>query len=330
MKAKPRADMATMLAEFDRLVYRMLCQVPKGMITTYGDIAKALGDPAAARAVGMAVASNPYPVVVPCHRVVYASGELGWYGGKGKGTERKRELLEEEGVGIVGGRVEGFERIRFTRFDVEPILRRLREEQERMRAKVVDRDDFGSLRNVAGIDVSYSGDRGFAALALFDWKKGEIVEKRAVAEEASFPYIPTYLSFRELPIVSDLIRERKDTVYMIDGHGILHPRGFGIASHIGVAFDVPAIGAAKSLLVGEVQETGKEVASILLEGEIKGYELRREGRKPLYVSVGHRVSLQTAVRICTRYLDADMADPLRTAHRLANDARRGAVREKAG
>lgn len=304
------------------LVYEMLRQIPEGMITTYGDIAEALGDIRASRAIGMIVSENPVPVVIPCHRVIYSTGEIGWYGGKRKGNEKKKELLRKEGVEIIGDSVVNFERIRFSDFKVIPVLKILKEKQEKMRSRIIDCDDFGTARFVAGIDVSYQDNRAFAAIAISDFETGEIIEERVIQKRAEFPYIPTYLAFREIPVIADLIDRRENTIYMIDGHGILHPRGFGIASHAGVQFDMPTIGVAKRLLVGEVQNGHAMISPIILDGEVKGYSIRKNDKKSLFVSVGHRISLNTACQICKRFVNHGIQDPLSRAHELANQCRK--------
>ena len=298
----------------------------EGRVSTYGDVAKALGDLAASRTIGKILAENPRPIVVPCHRVVYSNGEVGWYGGKGKGAERKIDLLRREGVRVSNGVVEDFESVRFSDFRVTPILKELREEQERLSRRVISKDDFGTLRFVAGLDVSYSGDLAFASMAVYDWDANDIVERKTARSRADFPYITSYLAFREIPVLATLVRQRNDTVYLVDGHGVLHPRGFGIASHIGVAFDVPTVGAAKSLLSGRVESEDAAESPILLKGEVRGCRLGRGGRR-LFVSTGSRVSLRSAVTVCRRFVDGHAPDPMREAHRLANEERRAATED---
>lgn len=321
-------DLIFPIGSINDLVYEMLRQIPKGMVTTYGNIAEALGDIRAARAIGMIVSQNPMPLVVPCHRVIYSTGEIGWYGGKNKGNVEKKELLRKEGVAIIGDRVVNFEQICFSDFKVVPILKILREKQERMRTRVIDYDDFGTVRFVAGIDVSYHNDQAFAAIAISDFETGKIIEERVLKKSVEFPYIPTYLAFREIPVIADLIIRKENTIYMIDGHGILHPRGFGIASHVGVHFDLPTIGVAKRLLIGEVQGDDAMVSPIILDGKVKGYLIKKSGRKSLFVSVGHRISLSTACMICRRFVDYDVQDPLSRAHELANQYRKKTIEKE--
>ncbi|MFP4170401.1 MAG: endonuclease V, partial [Methanomassiliicoccales archaeon] len=295
------------------LVYRATKQVPEGMLTTYGDIARALGDIRASRAVGMIMARNPYAPEVPCHRVVYSTGEVGWYGGKGSGSDRKQEMLREEGVEIKEGRVVDFPRRHFQDIEVDPVLTRMREEQCELRAKVTT--ESPSIDRVIGVDVSYHEDRGYVAAAEYDPDTGEMVEERTAEVEVHFPYITTYLSYREIPALQEIMERREGTAYLVDGQGILHPRRFGIACHLGVLFDMPTIGAAKSPLCGEI--IGKD---IVLQGERMG-TFMGEG-KGVYVSPGHRMDLETAREVCGRFLRHRVPEPLRRAHLLANELRR--------
>ena len=128
------------------LVFEATSQVPKGMVSTYGDIARALGDPVAARAVGEILSTNPTPVVVPCHRIVYSTGEIGWYGGIRHGHETKVDLLRSEGVEVIDGKVKAFDDVRFKDFRIEPVLKELGECQDMVKKRVSSEDDFGELR----------------------------------------------------------------------------------------------------------------------------------------------------------------------------------------
>jgi len=295
------------------LVYQAAGQIPCGKVATFGDIAAALGDRAAAQAVSGLLARAP--PTVPRHRVVYATGEVG----RGVPTA----LLESEGVPIRGAVVEDLEPRRFRDFLIEPVLRRMREEQEAVAARVIANDDFDGADRIAGLDVSYQGEEAFAALVVVD-ATGKVVMERTVRCRVAFPYIPTFLAYREIPPLRPLVEDRRRTIYLVDGQGLLHPRGAGIACHIGVALDVPTVGAAKSLLVGTVKDEGAERSPVLVDGEVRGWALR-QGRKATYVSVGHRVSLATAVELCARILDRGIPAPLRRAHELANQARREAM-----
>jgi deoxyribonuclease V len=302
------------------IVCQAAAQIPQGMVTTYGDIARALGDVRASRVVGAMMAANERPIIIPCHRVVYSDGRVGWYGGMGKGTDRKVELLSSEGLRIDDGKVHDFERHRFQDFQIEPILSEMMEEQRLLKERVVN-EDLLEVERVIGLDVAYQGKMGFSAASSFDLESGEPIEEKVLRKEVNFPYIPGYLSYRELPLLADLIGNDEKTVYLVDGQGSLHPRRFGIACHLGVFLDVPTIGVAKSLLCGKVNDTGGDSAAVYLDGELAGMMIKKNGSKGIYVSVGHRTSLPLCEAVCRRFMKHRVPEPLRKAHALANRAR---------
>jgi len=208
--------------------------------------------------------------------------------------------------------------------------------QERLRGRVRERDDAREVRLVAGADVSY--DRGspvlFAAVALLDAESLELVEVAGVRRPARFPYVPGYLSFREVPAVLEAFRKlrRRPDLVVCDGHGRAHPRRFGLACHLGVLLDLPTLGCAKSQLVGSHREPGpRRGAHVALRdaGEVIGEVVRtRDGVKPVYVSVGHRISLETARRQVLRLAPRwRLPEPTRMAHQEVNRLRREAARK---
>jgi deoxyribonuclease V len=187
-----------------------------------------------------------------------------------------------------------------------------------------------SPRLVAGADLSLNrGDRrGFAAVVVVDAETLESVDESTAVEEVPFPYVPGLLSFRELPPLAAAWRRltRRPDVVVFDGHGLAHPRRFGLACHGGLAFDVPSIGCAKSILVGRHGPVGWErgsTAKLQDAGEVIGMVVRtRSGVQPVYVSIGHHMDLPSAVdlilRISPRYR---VPEPVRRSHRLANALR---------
>lgn len=190
-----------------------------------------------------------------------------------------------------------------------------------------DADEFGPLRRVAGVDVGFeeSGAITRAAIAVLSFPELEPVESVVVRRPTSFPYIPGLLSFRELPAVLDAferVNARPDLI-LCDGQGIAHPRRLGIAAHLGLWLDLPTVGVAKSRLVGAHEEAppGKGGWCPLTDkGERIGAVLRtRTGVQPVFVSVGHRITLETAIdlvmRCITRYR---LPETTRAAHGLAS------------
>jgi deoxyribonuclease V len=303
------------------LIYEAVAEIPEGRVATYGDIALALGDIKAARTVGAVLAGEGVPSHLPRHRVVYNDGLIGWSGGQTSGRDRTIESLRKEGVGFEGERIADMDAVRFSGFVVRPILKELAAHQERLRSRLVCEDDFGELRLVAGLDVSYGDDRAFGAVVVFDINSGKRISQRTVETEVCFPYVPGYLAFREMPLLRPLVDRHTDIIYLVDGHGVLHPRGFGIASMVGVELDAPTVGAAKSLLVGTVEGGTDRIRRVLIDGAVRGYRIGA-GRSATYVSVGHRVSLATAVEVCDRFMRSSVPEPLREAHLLANSIRR--------
>jgi deoxyribonuclease V len=173
---------------------------------------------------------------------------------------------------------------------------------------------------VAGLDVAYRGDTAFAAMAVLDITTGSL-EVKVRRSQVRFPYIPSYLSFREMSCLLPLVEGSPDTLFLVDGQGVLHPRGLGIASHLGVVIDVPTIGAAKSLLVGTLDPD--DPRSIVYQGRERG-RVVGEGRKRLFVSVGHRISLESAERLVAEHCIEPDHSPLLLAHRTAERAKREA------
>ncbi len=199
--------------------------------------------------------------------------------------------------------------------------------QKALRNEVVTRDQFSPVTAVAGVDVGFEeqGKVTRAAVAVLSFP-GLVLQEYAIARRATvFPYIPGLLSFREIPAVLDALQQlrRLPDLLLCDGQGLAHPRRFGIACHLGVLTDLPAIGVAKSRLVGTHGPLADDKGSrqvLYDKGEIIGSVLRtRRGVRPLYISVGHRISLETAVdyvlRCTTRYR---LPETTRAAHKLAS------------
>lgn len=174
--------------------------------------------------------------------------------------------------------------------------------QRVLASKVTTHDEFAEIGFVAGADVAYAKESEtlVSAVVVLDAATLEIVETVTAEDIAQFPYIPGLFSFRELPALAKALAriQQKPDLVVCDGQGIAHPRRFGLASHLGVLFDVPTIGCGKTRLVGKHQEPGKERGAsepLIDRGEVVGRVLRTQtGVKPVYVSVGHRISLKTA------------------------------------
>jgi len=312
------------LPDMKKETYDLVAQVPEGRVTTYGDVARALGDIVASRFVGLAMSQNDDIKRVPCRRVVQSDGFVGGY--TPGGPTKKSRLLRAEGVAVRNGYVVDLEKIVFREFRTSYPLRKLRASQRRLKKGLIVRRLATEVSCIAGVDVAYEGEHGYAAMVSVDLSSGEVRETRIIEGDARFPYVPTYLSFREIPIVRPLLTEVPEgTVIMYDGNGILHPEGFGVASQLGVTFDVPTVGVAKKLLCGEVSGTvAPGVREVILRGKVMGHALARTGSsRPVFVSVGHRVSTQQAIDLTSKTLKHRVPEPARLAHIAAEAARRG-------
>jgi deoxyribonuclease V len=210
--------------------------------------------------------------------------------------------------------------------------REAREIQDRLRPSVIGSWDGRPVRTVAGTDMSFPTKvEALAAVVVVSYPDLRIVETSVSRGPCNFPYVPGFLSFREAPVLATALAALRSgpDVILCDGQGLAHPRGMGLACHVGLLTDAPAVGCAKSRLFGTFEEpaTAKGSRSELLgkSGEVVGAVLRtREGVSPVYVSVGHRISLEKALELvlgCSpRYR---IPEPLRMAHKLAAGERIG-------
>jgi deoxyribonuclease V len=180
---------------------------------------------------------------------------------------------------------------------------------------------------VAGVDVAYAGKFSVGAADVLEYTTLSLVESKTSRLVTMFPYIPTLLSFREVcPLVAAIGKlALQPSVFLVDGHGVMHPYRFGLASHLGLAIGKPTIGVAKNPLVGEVHRFNEEGwAPVVDDGETVGAALlTRSSRRPLYVSVGHMVSLEKAIAIvrhCTP--DTRVPQPILSAHASAEREKR--------
>jgi len=243
-------------------------------------------------------------------------------------------------------------------WDVTPS--RAREIQEQLRRLWIGEDRLPQIRLVAGLDASFvlvgsqalkkprywgavrDANRAIGCVVMYRYPEMEEVERASAVLPLDFPYIPGLLSFREIPVLLAALANLKqmpDLLYC-DGQGYAHPRRLGIASHLGVLLDRPTIGCAKSVLLGTHkpldEKAGSEAALVdeKAEGERIGTVLRtRDGVRPIYVSQGHRVSLESAARLTLQVCDGyRIPRPTRDADHLAGETKRkllsGQVSEK--
>jgi deoxyribonuclease V len=198
--------------------------------------------------------------------------------------------------------------------------------QEDLRTQVILEKTFSDVRTIGGGDVAYSKSKNllFGAIAVLSFPKMEMLDIAMAYGKIPFPYIPGLFSFREGPILIKAFHKLsvKPDVMIFEGQGIAHPRGFGLASHIGLWFDLPSIGCAKTPLLDEFISPGPSRGSfewICKDGKKVGAVLRtRENVKPLFVSPGHRIDLPTSIQLvvesCKGYR---FPEPLRKAHQVS-------------
>jgi deoxyribonuclease V len=308
-------------------------QVPRGRVTTYGDLAEALGNRGAARWVGHYALRHEHGEDCPCHRIVRRDGALGLFAGGD--AMLKQHALQEEGVTFCGPRV-ALDEHRFAAFRGNRPLEQLRQVQEAMVRRAARRRRTRIPEALGGVDVSYAADDwGVAAYALVARGAREPIWSTTVARRAPFPYITSYLSFRELPLLLELLEAVRSAdmlaeVLLVDGSGMLHPRGAGLATHLGVAAGIPTVGVTKKLLCGQVDRHGLAPGGstpVMHNGRAAGTAIRPTTgtAKPLFVSPGQRVDLPYAEQLVRLWLgNRRLPEPLYWADRLS----RAAVRDR--
>lgn len=211
------------------------------------------------------------------------------------------------------------------RWDVSPA--EAVEIQQQLRGQVITTDDYGPLRRVVGVDVGFEdeGATTRAAVAVLDFPSLELHTQAIARLPTQFPYIPGFLSFRESPAVLQALAQlaTPPDILLCDGQGLAHPRRFGLACHLGVLTGIPAIGVAKTLFIGRHAPLGNERGDwqpLVDQGETIGAVLRtRPNVTPLYISVGHRISLASALAVvlqCTPRFR--LPETTRWAHKLAS------------
>lgn len=197
--------------------------------------------------------------------------------------------------------------------------------QKELRPKIVDRDDFGQIGAIAGVDISTAGNLARAAVVVLSYPDLQPEEQCTAERPIEFPYVPGLLAFREIPAILDALDKLRlePDLIMADAQGLAHPRRFGLASHLGMILDKPTIGCAKSRLCGDHAEPDEKAGSwapLKDAGEVIGAAVRtKDATNVVYVSVGHRVSLEFAIQIvlrcCRKYR---LPEPTRLADQVAS------------
>ncbi len=317
----PKFDIS--LPDMHQELCNLLRQIPRNKVTTYGEIARALGSVRASRWVATHLNSKIDPDEFPAHRVIRSSGDLGTF--HGGNIDLKRELILSDQIFIKNGIVD-LQKYQFSNFQCDQPLIRLKQQQDKIQ-KIIQIKPFQGTSSVIGaVDVSYGPhDQSFATYALVDSKTEKLLWSKTVSLPRPFPYIPGFLAYRELPVYLKLIenvRKAKQLapVTLVDGNGILHPQKAGIACQLGVYTNLKTIGVAKSLLCGTVTNKNVEQSSFVeYENEILGIALLpKQSRKPLYVSPGNGTDLQSSLSLVKRVMSKHrLPEPLYFADRIS-------------
>ncbi|MFZ3060826.1 MAG: endonuclease V [Candidatus Methanoperedens sp.] len=194
--------------------------------------------------------------------------------------------------------------------------------------RAVIKDDFGELKLIGGVDQAFADDKIISAIVVIEYISLDVVERAYSIQPVNYPYIPTFLSFREGPAIVSAFKKLKTPpdILLVDGAGINHPKRAGIATHIGVALDVPTIGITKKILCGEGKEPAQvgEANPLIYEGKKVGWLLKSGKRsRAIVVAPGHRVSLDSSLSIVKACLKGHkLPEPVRLAHEYANDLKR--------
>ena len=209
------------------------------------------------------------------------------------------------------------------KFDSKFSVEKAHTMQRHLSKQVIREDKIPkNVRYVAGVDVAYTTESSIGAVAVLDYDSLSLVKSKTAKVKTRFPYIPTLLSFREIPPTLAAIKKLKTQpdVFLVNGQGIAHPYRLGFASHLGLVVNKPTIGVAKSLLCGKVGNFNKEGwAPITHKDEIIGAAVAKYGKKPIYVSIGHMVSLERAIEIAEHCIRGHrLPEPLQMAHIIAS------------
>lgn len=324
-------DFPESLPDLPSAVLELIRQIPVGWVSTYGDLARALGDDKAraARWLGELLKDHPHSPGCHCHRVVRSTGEVGTY--ISGDPRHKAALLRSEGVRVSDAGIVDMSR-RFTDYRSDRPLARLRLRQQQLAARVRREPLEHPPRTVGAVDVAYGAD-GLArgAYVQLEYPTLYVRHEFTIQHAIEFPYIPGYLTFRELPVMWTLCRQAAEQgfpadVLFVDGNGSLHPWRAGIATCLGVLLDRPVIGVGKSLLCGRVdlaEMAADEERPVTDGGELIGYAMKSMRRsRPVFVSIGNRITFPEAVAVTRSCLRGHrLPEPIHLADKLTKQAK---------
>ncbi len=292
------ADMEDYGIEFREELEAIISGIPEGKTATLKAVACALGDSRAARAIPGLLDEIDGPV----WRLVRSDGSVldNRLGDEVPVRDGRAYAPLMEDLGGPG------------------ILRRLREEQIAMASEVDTKDRHFS--SITGVDIGYRQGRALVALSSFDLNGGHLWDE-VMEERVTFPYISTYLSYREGPPILKAMEDSGHDIeaLMIDGNGILHPEHLGLASYVGIKAGIPSIGVAKTLLCGSLQWLSERKAKVIIGGETVAWAvIGGRAKNPVYISPGNMISLESSLKVTERFMRHRVPEPTRRAHMLAS------------
>jgi len=196
-------------------------------------------------------------------------------------------------------------------------LHELKKEQLKLAPRIILKDSFIKPKTIGAVDCVLVGSKLLACVVVCDFPSFEVKEKKTFVLPDPLPYKPGFAAYRELPAIVEAFNmlEEEPDLLLIKGHGIIHPRKFGIAAHLGLVLNLPTIGVTEKLLIGTV-EKGK----VFLKDEIAGFEIKtKEHANPLYVSPGHQVAIGTVLNLIPKMIKYPhkLPEPLHLAHKIA-------------
>ncbi len=342
IKRTNRLGVADDPPDLEAALRRLIAAIPPGYAVSCGTLAEALGDIRAARWIGSWLSDHRHDQGCCCHRVVRTGGR---WGPSLLSQEEREKSLMDEGVlltpcGVDPNCLVDAAQLRVICPEVatKPPLSELQALQVRLCREIRLCPLESDPQSVAGVDVSYHGDTGVAAYCRVAWPSGEKLWDTHIVLPTRFPYITGYLAFRELPLLQAVLDKAVQEgqlaeVIMVDGSGLLHPRGMGIASHLGLLLNRPTIGVTKTLLCGECETedlSPGESHPIVYQGQVLGAVLRSltGHAQPVFVCPGHRIDVASAVKIVSPLFGAHrLPEPIYWADRISRSIARRFIRQ---
>lgn len=204
-------------------------------------------------------------------------------------------------------------------------LKHLEKVQKELAGKLKIEDDFSGIQTIGGVDQAFFRKKIISGMIVCKYERLETVEKKNSVKQLKFPYKPGFLFFREGPAIIEAWKKlrKRSEILLVDSHGLQHPRGIGMASHLGVVLNQPTIGVAKRGLVGDYEEPKKvgDYSKITYGGKDIGFILKsKRGCNPIFISPGHKISLKSSLEVVKKCLKSHkLPEPLYKAHQYANE-----------